>query len=235
MNKIVIDNDSKEEKIQISTDTLLKIECNDISTNLEINISPNSSLEVIDTSNNTSQKIKYNLSNNAYLKINKISINACGELQINLNGENAEINISNSLINYNDNIYKEEINHNSENTRSIITNHAVNFLDNTFKFIVDGKIKKNATKTTFRQDNKIMNMKSGKSYILPNLIVDNDDIEASHSAYIGQFDEETIFYLMTRGISFEDANKLLIKAFLINKMEDNIEIKEIIEKLIENI
>ena len=50
------------------------------------------------------------------------------------------------------------------------------------------------------------------------MIVDNHDIEASHSAYIGKFDEDVIFYLMTRGLTRKDANSLLIKAFLINNM-----------------
>jgi hypothetical protein len=90
--------------------------------------------------------------------------------------------------------------------------------DSIFKFIVDGVIHRDAERVDFRQDNKIINLRDGKSSILPNLIVDNNDIEASHSAYIGTFDEDKKFYMMSRGLTSEESDDLLIKAFLLNDM-----------------
>ena len=59
-------------------------------------------------------------------------------------------------------------------------------------------------------------LKEGKSYILPNLIVDNDEIDASHSAYIGKFDDKVIFYLMTRGLSEKESNNSIAEANVVN-------------------
>ena len=53
------------------------------------------------------------------------------------------------------------------------------------------------------------------SQINPNLYIENYDVEASHAAYIGEFKEEALFYMMSRGISMDDAKFLLLKAFLL--------------------
>lgn len=235
MNKIVIDNNSNIEKIPIKKDTILKIDCNHIQKNIQIDVKDNVNLTIIDTSIYTKNDIVIDTSFNSNILINKMSVDTSDSVTININGENTNINFYNSIVNYNNNEYKETINHNVKNSNSKIVNHCVNVKDNTFKFIVDGKIGKNAIRTNFNQDNKIINISSGKSFILPNLIVDNNDIEASHSAYIGQFDEEIVFYLMTRGLSKEKTTKILIKAFLTNNIELNDNMKKHLEEMIKNI
>ena len=45
---------------------------------------------------------------------------------------------------------------------------------------------------------------------------ENQDVVASHSALIGKFSADEIFYLMSRGIAQTDAQKLLTKGFLLN-------------------
>jgi Fe-S cluster assembly protein SufD len=48
---------------------------------------------------------------------------------------------------------------------------------------------------------------------LPNLEIEADDVRCSHGATIGQQDEAQIFYLMSRGISRADAEKLIVTGF----------------------
>ena len=48
---------------------------------------------------------------------------------------------------------------------------------------------------------------------LPNLEIEADDVRCSHGATIGQQDERQIFYLMSRGLSREAAEKLIIYGF----------------------
>ena len=235
MNKIVIDNNKLTEKITISGDTKVIIECNDINKEIIFDISENSNMNVFDISKNTKNNIIYNVEENCNITINKISENCSDNIEVNINKENSNINFYSSIINYEKNNYKQTINHNNRNSKSKIVNHCINVLDNEFKFIVDGTIKRNSENTIFNQDNKIINLKEGKSYILPNLIVDNDDIDASHSAYIGKFDDKVIFYLMTRGLSEKESNNLLIKSFLLNNMELEENELEIFNRIIENI
>lgn len=48
---------------------------------------------------------------------------------------------------------------------------------------------------------------------LPNLEIEADDVRCSHGATIGQQDERQIFYLMSRGLTRETAEKLIVYGF----------------------
>jgi len=48
---------------------------------------------------------------------------------------------------------------------------------------------------------------------LPNLEIEADDVRCSHGATIGQQDEQQIFYLMSRGLSRDQAEKLIVYGF----------------------
>ena len=47
----------------------------------------------------------------------------------------------------------------------------------------------------------------------PQLEIFADDVKCTHGAAIGQLDEDAIFYLRARGLTFEEARDLLIHAF----------------------
>ena len=45
-------------------------------------------------------------------------------------------------------------------------------------------------------------------------IVANDNVDLGHEAKIGRISDEAIFYLMTRGISEEEARAMLVRGFV---------------------
>ncbi len=47
----------------------------------------------------------------------------------------------------------------------------------------------------------------------PQLEIDNDDVVASHGSTVGQLDDDALFYLQSRGLSYEHARGLLTYAF----------------------
>ena len=49
---------------------------------------------------------------------------------------------------------------------------------------------------------------------LPNLEIAADDVKCSHGATVGQLNEDTLFYLMSRGIPQERAERLVVMGFL---------------------
>lgn len=49
---------------------------------------------------------------------------------------------------------------------------------------------------------------------LPNLEIEADDVKCSHGATVGQLDEESLFYLMSRGLPRERAERLVVLGFL---------------------
>ncbi len=49
---------------------------------------------------------------------------------------------------------------------------------------------------------------------LPNLEIGADDVRCSHGATVGQLDAESLFYLMSRGLDREQAERLVVLGFL---------------------
>lgn len=163
----------------------------------------------------------YNINENVTLKIYHYSVDCSSNITINLNGKNSRIEYHYSTINYKDNNYKIVVNHNEQNTTSDIYNHGVNIINNKLDFNVTGRVLKNIENCVCNQENQIINLQEGKSTILPILLIDNYNVSSSHSAYIGKFKEDIIFYMMSRGITRESAIKLLIFSLLLNGGQEN--------------
>lgn len=224
MNKIFIDKTRKEiqldedivvkdNKIIINKDTVIDIEVNDSEDEyiIEVNHS-NVTLNVL--GENCKNKINYYI-RNSVLTVQKLVVNNSDTISINLNSENSEVFYKYSNINYSDNIYHIDVYHNSKNTKSLVINHGVNVGNKLLGFYVNGYIYKDSINCTCNQDNKIINLKDNHSVIKPNLIINNNMIEANHSAYIGKFKDSEVFYLMSRGLNKKNCYDLLIKAYLI--------------------
>jgi len=69
----------------------------------------------------------------------------------------------------------------------------------------------------------------------PELEIYADDVKCSHGSTSGSIDDESIHYLMTRGIPKKEAVQLLINGFLNEILEpiNNVEIKTFLEKILE--
>ena len=182
----------------------------------------------------TNQDVIYNVSENSKLVVYQYGINIDNNIIINLNGENASVEYHYSTINYDDHKYKIDVNHNNIKTISNIYNHGINVFDNKLDFDITGNVLNKSGKCECNQKNQILNISDGKSTILPKLLIDNYDVISSHSAYIGKFKDEILFYLMSRGISEKVSYDLLIKSFLVNGC-DNTELIEKLEKEINKI
>jgi Fe-S cluster assembly protein SufD len=48
----------------------------------------------------------------------------------------------------------------------------------------------------------------------PELEIYADDVKCSHGCTIGQFDNEALFYLRSRGVTLEAAQGMLVQAFI---------------------
>ena len=67
----------------------------------------------------------------------------------------------------------------------------------------------------------------------PELEIYADDVKCSHGSTSGNIDENSIFYLMSRGLSYSDSKKLLINGFLNEVIEKitNENIKNFVKKI----
>lgn len=72
----------------------------------------------------------------------------------------------------------------------------------------------------------------------PELEIYADDVKCTHGATIGQLDEKGIFYLRARGIKREDAQKMMMRAYIgevLSGMKNNETKEMLLEKIIGNI
>ncbi|MBI2660364.1 SufD family Fe-S cluster assembly protein [Candidatus Woesearchaeota archaeon] len=97
------------------------------------------------------------------------------------------------------------------------------------------KIEKQAQKTWSYLQNHIL--KLGEKTLansIPSLKIDANDVKASHGATVGQINDEHMFYLMARGLSREEAEKLIVEGFfepVIQKIPSE-ELREKIRKMV---
>ena len=77
-------------------------------------------------------------------------------------------------------------------------------------------IQKGAHKCNAYQTNRnILLSEDAKADSIPNLeILSNDPVRCGHAASVGPVDEDTLFYVQSRGIPFEEAQKLVVFGFL---------------------
>lgn len=84
-------------------------------------------------------------------------------------------------------------------------------------WIGDVLIRRSATGTDSYEQNRNLVLSEGtRADSIPNLEIETGDIEgAGHASATGRFDDEHIFYLQSRGISEEEARKLVVRGFLL--------------------
>jgi len=198
---------------------------------IEIIIDKNTSVDIIIDSEkkksnqimNLSAKIKSNSQLNIY------TIDISGELvrnnyYINLEHQNTTFNYSGIGLlkekNHIDNFI--EINHKNKHTYS--ASNQKNILRENSKAIFYSKstIDKKSSNSEAQQNNKNMLLsKKATVHSNPQLEIYNNDVKCSHGSTTGELDEDMLFYLRTRGLSLEEAKKMLLEGFL-NEFIDSI-------------
>ncbi len=77
------------------------------------------------------------------------------------------------------------------------------------------RIAKQAVQTNaFQSNHNLMLSKTARAETIPMLEILADDVQCKHGASIGLIDDEQAFYLMSRGISRENAQRLIVMGFV---------------------
>lgn len=223
MNKI----NREQKKIFLDNGIYFLEVSNDLKLDIEIKENTKSKLVIV---GNSSYKINYILKNNSELTIHSINKDNSVNISITL-FEKSKLTYHHSVINNltSDNTFK--IIHQENDSISNIYNNGINRSKDKLFFQIDGIIPKGLTNIICSQSSKIINYNNGNSKIIPNLIIDSNDIMASHAAYIGNIDNDTMFYLESRGIKEENIKRLIYQSIMLGKMELDEE-KDLFDKLI---
>jgi Fe-S cluster assembly scaffold protein SufB len=82
----------------------------------------------------------------------------------------------------------------------------------------------NAQEThTYLQTHQILLSPKAKGDAIPSLIVETDNVSASHGGTVGELDEDQIFYMMTRGLARTEAVRILLEGYfeeVVQRLED---------------
>ena len=129
--------------------------------------------------------------------------------------------------------YTININHNNKNTISNINNKSIALNGSKLDFIINSIVKKEYDGSILDQNTRIVTIGDSESKISPNMFIDCEDIEARHGSVVGTFKEELVFYLMSRGIEYNEAIKLLVKGFLFSNIDVDNKMREKILSVID--
>lgn len=134
-----------------------------------------------------------------------------------LNGTGASANDSEVIFGNNEQSFdiQTNVNHESPSTEGRVVEKSI--LRNKSKSLFKGmiRIKEKATKSnSFLSGRSILLDKDAKSDAIPGLEIFTNDVKATHSASVAQIDEEQIFYLKTRCLSKEEAERTIVEGFL---------------------
>ncbi len=140
-----------------------------------------------------------------------------------LNGFKAENNIKTIYLGKNDDII--DINYliemKGKNTKSnIVVQGALdNEANKAFKGTIDFKEGCVGAKG-IENENCVILSNSAKCKSLPMLLCHEENVEGEHGVASGKIDEDKLFYIMTKGISYNEARKLIVKANFNEILED---------------
>lgn len=126
-----------------------------------------------------------------------------------------EILLSTLCKNDNKKVFDVNFLHEAKKTSSNMNNYGVVQDNASLYFVGIGHIKNGSKVSTAHQNARIMVFdKKCKAAASPILKIDENDVEASHSASVGKVNEEHLFYLMSRGINENDAKRLITLGYL---------------------
>lgn len=105
-------------------------------------------------------------------------------------------------------------NNNKSNTKSIQNVLVIGANNSNTVINSNGKIQASSSNSVTHETLNGINKRNSKISLNPILLIENNNVIASHSATCGFLDEMELYYLMTRGIRKKDAENILTNALI---------------------
>jgi len=206
MNKLVIEQ--KDLKLE-DTDVLIE----DIKVkNFDILVSGKVNIGILNISNDLD--INISLEKNSKLNLNFLVNLKNIKNQIHIyNGYNSILNLNYSCTYDGDNKIFIYNNISVDNSNTNIKVRSVE-KHGKLEIIAEGKIFEDTKDNVYLEDIKALTNNNESIKIKPNLIVKTNSVIANHNATISNVDTKYLFYLMQKGISRDNAIKLIKTGFL---------------------
>ena len=199
---------------------------------IEIFLNDNSNLEIILSATSTKEinivnSIYAQLERDSNLTIHNISTGAGlsrSRMDIDLLGNGSEFSLDGIYFGEEKQIHDNRVfvNHLGKNTSSNMITKGVLGDESSSIFTGTIHIAEGAEKTESHQENRnILLSEEATAQSVPNLEILCDDVICSHGSSVGPIEESVYHYVMARGVEKVDADKLLIKGFFNEVINDS--------------
>lgn len=210
MNKILV----KEDNIVLDNE-IVELEFKTLKCNLTIK----GSVWIDDLNNNSLEELNITLLDGSRLLYNKYTKDI----------KNLKINIlenNDTTLEFNYSLYqsiKASITIDSKvlgnNNKCSMNVYGVSDKDGVIVVNATGSVLENIKDNDLLENIRILMLNDSENVIVPNLLVGSNEVSVNHNATISSLDMNYLYYLNSKGLSYEDAKKLIVKGFLKSKLK----------------
>ena len=213
------------------------IDCKDVCFNIEVDENVNVNLFEYSNNKNININNRYSLNTMSKLVVSKFyyNDNTNEKIDIYLKDDKTSVNYNFSSITNGSDKYIINIYHKGNNTSSNVINRTIAKEESTNIFDINSYVDNGIKNCYLEQQTKIITLGDSNNKINPNMFIGEESTTAVHSSVIGSVNEEDLFYMMSRGISYKDSINLIIKGMILSNIDVNIEYREKILKLLDDI
>jgi Fe-S cluster assembly protein SufD len=211
---------NKDFIIRSENNLVLALDDQSLPSDSKIILEPGSSLKLIIINSKPNQKDLYQIiqGQNSNLKIFTIAIGKNYNLNLHHQSVESHTNFEFFGISLNLPQSSSNINLKSDLTKpfsnSLIVFNNTLYGDSKCNFTGTIKISKTASNSrVFLENKNLLVDKKSKITATPILEIYNPKVEAKHAATTGFLDEQALFYLQTRGLSYPQAHAIIVRAF----------------------
>lgn len=225
---------NKASKIVISEGLNIKLIDKTYEGKIELNIEGDAVVKYLKIQ---SKDTSVNISSKGELDYVEIVLDDCkSNLLVNLDKENSAFSAKVlSVSKAKDVRFYQLVKHNSPNTKSVISNFGIAMDKANISFDTEGKIFNKMSKSTCSQLSRGVVMDDESTVTsLPILLIDEFDVVANHGSSIGKMSDDDLFYLMSRGLTKNEAFLLMLDG-IINPFIQAIENEEIKGQVLDKI
>lgn len=141
--------------------------------------------------------------------------NTDGKIRVNLREEGAYAMVRTACVVQGKKHFELDCIHEVAHTTSEMENYAVVKDGGNYRMKACGKIVKGAHESATHQKTRVLTMSDQHtSEVIPLLLINENDVKASHATTLGQPDENQLYYLQTRGLSRDMALRLLTVGYI---------------------
>lgn len=185
-------------------------------------VSKDASLTILFWNRNQQEMVvdeNHSVDENGYLHVAYSDVNGYGvtrDTYVALRQKNARAKISSSALVSSVNTTKMQVVNFAPRTFGEMENFAVVVKGGKLKMDAIGKMVKGAKHAENHQKSRAMCFEEGQSStIIPQLLIDENDVQASHAMTIGTVEKEQMYYLQSRGLTASQAMALISTGYLL--------------------